>query len=124
MVANMPTPFKGTIPLPVLRLLRKLGTDIRDARLRRRIRATTIAERALISRTTLHKIERGDPGVSIGNYATVLFVLGMHEGISELADRSRDVLGLDLVEERLPKRVRVSRRAVGRRRPDQSEDPS
>ncbi|MDE2762746.1 MAG: helix-turn-helix domain-containing protein [Gemmatimonadota bacterium] len=111
----MATPFRGTTPLPVLRLLRKLGTDIRDARLRRRIRAVTVAERALISPTTLHRIERGDPGVSMGNYATVLFALGLHDGISSLADRSRDVLGLDLLEERLPRRVRVPRRGRGRR---------
>lgn len=109
----MTTPIKSTIPLPVLRLLRKLGDDIRDARLRRRIRTVTLAERALISRTTLHRIERGDPGVSIGNYSTVLFVLGLHDGISELADRSRDALGLDLLEERLPQRVRVPRRRAG-----------
>ena len=99
--------IRGTLPLPVRRILTKLGSDIRDARLRRRIRASTMAERALISRTTLHKIERGDPGVSMGMYATVLFVLRMHDGISNLADRARDGLGLDLLEERLPQRVRV-----------------
>lgn len=109
----MITPIKNTTPLPVLRLLGKLGSDIRDARLRRRIRTVTLAERALISRTTLYRIERGDPGVSIGNYSTVLFVLGLHDGIAELADRSRDVLGLDLLEERLPQRVRVPRRSAG-----------
>ena len=118
MVINMQKHIQGTLPLPVRRLLRKLGSDIRDARLRRRIRATTMAERALISRTTLHKIERGDPGVSMGNYATVLFVLGMEDGVAELADRSRDGLGLDLLEERLPQRVRNpasrSRRDRGR----------
>jgi len=68
-----------------------------------------MAERARFSRTTLYKIERGDPGVSMGNYATALFVLGLHHDISELADRRRDGLGLDLLEERLPKRVRVPR---------------
>ena len=103
----MPSSIRGTLPLPVRRILKKLGSDIRDARLSRRIRASTMAERALISRTTLHKIERGDAGVSMGMYATVLFVLGMHDGISDLADRSRDGIGLDLLEERLPQRVRV-----------------
>lgn len=118
MAVTMSTPFRGTVPLPVLRLLRTLGRDIRDARLRRRIRAATAAERALISRTTLHRIERGEPGVSMGNYATVLFVLGLQDGIAELADRSRDPLGLDLLEERLPQRVRVPRRSHDRGSPD------
>ena len=62
-------------PIPVMRAIRKLGDDIRDARRRRRIPATILAERASISRTTLHKVERCDPGVSLGIYSTVLFVL-------------------------------------------------
>jgi len=65
------------MPLPVSRALRKLGRDMRDARRRRRIPAAITAQRASISRTTLVKIEKGDPGVAIGIYATVLFVLGM-----------------------------------------------
>lgn len=118
MVITMANNIRGTLPLPVRRLLRKLGSDIRDARLRRRIRAATMAERALISRTTLGKVERGDPGVSMGNYATVLFVLGMEDGLAELADRRRDGLGLDLLEERLPQRVRVAAPRPRRERGD------
>ena len=116
MVVTMKNNIRGTLPLPVRRRLRKLGSDIRDARLRRRIRAATMAERALISRTTLSKVERGDPGVSMGIYATVLFVLGMEDGLAELADRKRDGLGLDLLEERLPQRVRVSAPGTPRER--------
>ena len=41
------------------------------------------------------------------------FVLGLHDPIADLADRARDHLGLDLLEERLPQRVRAS----GMRRP-------
>ena len=102
----------GELPPAVRRMLDKLGADIKSARLRRRIRAVTIAERARISRTTLHKVEQGNPGVSIGKYAAVLHVLGMHEGVGELADRARDSVGLDVLEERLPKRVRVPRRGT------------
>jgi len=65
------------LPVPVNRALHKLGSDIRDARLRRRIPTALMAERAGISRMTLNKVEKGDPGVSMGTYATVLFVLGM-----------------------------------------------
>ena len=65
------------LPIPVKNALRKLGRDIRDARRRRRIPAAIAAQRASISRTTLVKVEKGDPGVAIGIYATVLFVLGM-----------------------------------------------
>lgn len=98
------------LPLPVRRVLRKLGRDIHDARLRRRIPAAVLAERASISRMTLHKIEQGEPGVSLGNVATVLFVLGLVDRLGEVADIRRDEHGLALEEERLPKRVRLPRR--------------
>ncbi len=94
------------MPIPVRRVLRKLGQDIRDARLRRRIPTAVMAERASISRTTLNKIEKGDPGVSFGNYANVLFVLGMAERLGDLADVRTDVVGLELEEGRLPQRIR------------------
>jgi transcriptional regulator with XRE-family HTH domain len=103
------------LPLPVKRALLKLGEDIRSARLRRRIATTTMAERAFITRPTLRKIEQGDPGVSLGIYATVMFVLGLTPRIADLADSRSDDLGLQLEEERLPKRVRSS--GVGRRKP-------
>jgi transcriptional regulator with XRE-family HTH domain len=69
-----------------------------------------MAQRAMISRTTLVKVENGDQGVSIGIYATVLFVLGMTERIADLADASRDRTGLDLESENLPKRISSSRK--------------
>jgi DNA-binding XRE family transcriptional regulator len=100
----------STTPLPVMRAIRKLGHDIRDARRRRRIPAAILAERASISRTTLHKVEQGDPGVSLGIYATVLFVLGMIDQLTSLADPQHDALGMDLEEEHLPERIRLARR--------------
>jgi hypothetical protein len=93
------------LPLPVARALRKLGHDIRDARRRRRIPAEIAAARASISRTTLVKIEKGEPGVAIGNYATVLFVLGMTDRLADLADPRNDAVGLQLEEERLPQQI-------------------
>ena len=94
------------MPLPVKRALAKLGQDIRSARLRRRITTTTMAERAFITRMTLRKVERGHPGVSLGIYATVMFVLGLTTRLADLADTRADEVGLQLEEERLPKRIR------------------
>ncbi len=98
------------LPFPVTRALRKLGRDMQHARRRRRISTKMMAERAGISRTTLAKIERGGSGVSLGNYASVLFVLGNIHYLSELLDVSNDALGLDLMEDELPKRIRHKRR--------------
>ena len=96
----------GNLPLPVARVLRKLGNDIKNARKRRRISTRVMAERASISRTTLNKVEKGDPGVSIGIYVTVLFILGFIDRIADLADLKNDIIGMDLEDDFLPKRIR------------------
>jgi transcriptional regulator with XRE-family HTH domain len=95
-----------SVPLPVKRALTKLGDDLRAARLRRRISTVVMAERSSITRTTLAKIEKGDPTVSMAHYATVLFVLGLTDRLASLADVRHDEVGLQLEEERLPQRVR------------------
>jgi DNA-binding XRE family transcriptional regulator len=69
-----------------------------------------MAERASISRTTLNKVEKGDPGVSLGIYATVLFVLGLSDRLANLADIRTDTVGLHLEEENLPQRIRRSKK--------------
>lgn len=77
-----------------------------------------MAERALITRPTLAKVERGDPAVSLGIYAAVLFVLGLADRLGELADARADTVGLALEEERLPQRVYRSRRTGRTRAPN------
>jgi hypothetical protein len=101
---------KPKTPVPVARTLRKLGHDIRDARRRRRIPVAILAERASISRMTLHQVEKGKPGVSAGAYATVLFALGMADRLADVADPRHDRVGLALEEEHLPQRIRLSSR--------------
>src|SRR5215467_9791606 len=104
----MKTPrFLHALPIPSRNALRKLGSDLRDARLRRRLSTSVAADRAFLNRKTLGKIEKGEAGVSVGAYASLLFVFGMTERLAELADARFDRIGLTLEEERLPKRVRV-----------------
>jgi hypothetical protein len=86
--------------------LRKLGSDIKDARRRRRLPMSIVKQRASISEPTLIRIERGDPKVAIGSYSTVLFVLGMADRLADLVDPKNDPVGLQLEEENLPKRIR------------------
>ena len=93
--------------LHVSRSLKKFGSDIRSARLRRRLRMGRAAERAGISTKTLASIEKGETGVSVGNVAAVIYALGMGTPFSELLDQKNDAFGLMLDEERLPKRARL-----------------
>lgn len=97
------------LPIPLINALRKLGQDISDARKRRRIPMALLAERAGILPATLSKIERGTPTVSMGAYAAVLFSLGLIDRLRDLADANYDETGRILEEERLPKRIRLSK---------------
>jgi transcriptional regulator with XRE-family HTH domain len=105
-----PSKSLATLPLPVRRALRKLGADIAAARKRRRITMALMAERAMTSRQTIARLERGDAAVSLGIVASVLFVLGMIDRLRDVIDATADPFVLDLDEERLPARVRTARR--------------
>lgn len=63
-----------------------------------------------MSRMTLNRVEKGEASVSMGAYATILFVLGMAERLGALADVRGDDVGLELEEERLPQRIRRQRK--------------
>ena len=64
------------------------------------------ADRAQISRSTLHKVEQGDPGVSLGILATLLVGYGMLERFETLMDVRWDRAGLAKQDLRLPQRIR------------------
>ena len=63
-----------------------MGRQIRAQRKALRISATTTAQAAGMSRVTLHRIEAGEPSVTIGAYLNVLAALGMDVGIQESED--------------------------------------
>jgi transcriptional regulator with XRE-family HTH domain len=95
--------------LPQLtKILEEFGEDIKLARLRRKLSAAQVSERAGIARSTLWQIEKGLPSVSMGSYAQVLFVLGLEKNLLKLA--SDDALGRKLqdlsilTKKRAPKR--------------------
>ena len=100
---------KKTQVLPgVVKILTEFGENIKLARLRRKLSAEQVAERANISRPTLLSIEKGMPGVAIGSYAQVLFVLNLEKDLLKVA--VDDMLGRKLqdaeltVKERAPKK--------------------
>ncbi len=101
---------KDTLPRDARKALAKLGEDIAVARKKRGISTVSMAERAFVSRNTLHKLEKGDPSVSIAIYATVLSLLGLVDRLGDVAERSEDEIGLDLEEDNLPERIRVKRK--------------
>lgn len=103
----METGGKMHLPIPVQKALRILGKNISNARRRRRIAMALMSERCGFSRLTLSKIEKGDPSVSMAAYASALFVLGLSDQLARVADASQDIVGRELEEENLPKRIRT-----------------
>jgi transcriptional regulator with XRE-family HTH domain len=94
-------------PFPqATRQMEALGERLRVARLRRRLTGVLFAERMGVSRDTLHRLEKGDPGISLGTYLRALRVLGLDADI-ELVARD-DILGRQLQDQRLPQRRRSS----------------
>lgn len=81
------------------RILEGLGENIRLARLRRKLSAAKVAERAGISRNTLYMLEKGGSNTSITTLFQVLLVLGLENDFSHLA--SDDELGRRLEDARL-----------------------
>lgn len=106
-------PRKPPIVFPTeQRQLTQLGERLRLARLRRKLSSTVVAQRAGISRTSVYKVESGDPGATLGTYLRVLAVLGLEGDINELAadDRvGRKLQDLALEPASSPARRRSSR---------------
>jgi len=100
-----------TIPslLPKLRrILLGVGENLKLARLRRKYSAETVAQRAGITRVTLSKVEKGDPGVALGIYARVMQVLRLEDDLAKLA--LDDVLGRKLQDAGLTPKRRAPKR--------------
>ena len=97
---------KGSPVYPqVSRALVKLGRDISLARRRRHIAAEDFARQMGVSRMTLHRLENGDPGISLNTLTMAMFVLGQINAVSELADPTKDDIGVMITRQEAPRRV-------------------
>ena len=107
-------PKKSIVLLPeTLNILEQMGLQIKYARLRRKISAEIVAERAGISRATLCAIEKGSPSVAMGCYAAVLHALNYMDKdlllVAKDDELGRKLQDLDL---HVQKRVRKKRKII------------
>lgn len=84
----------ASLPSSVLVSLELLGEDLRLGRKRRKESLRSWALRMNVSVPTLTGMERGDPRVGMGVYATALWLMGRDEGLRTLATPERDALAL------------------------------
>ena len=101
---------KAAIIMPKTReILEQMGEQIKHARLRRKLSAQLIAERAGISRQTLNAIEKGSSTVAIGSYAAVLHALNNLDTDFLLVAKD-DEFGRKLQDLELPTRKRAPKK--------------
>lgn len=105
----MPTPA----PLAVDRALQKLGHDLSLARRRRNLTQAMLAERIGTSVVTVRRMEEGHPGTAIQNLARALHVFGELDKLHQLLDTAQDTVGLMLMNEKVPTRVRRAKKDEG-----------
>ena len=98
-------------PVGVAERIKELGHRVRLARVRRGMSVAELAAKAGVNRNTLNALELGKPGVSIGLYVTVLWVLGLDRTLDGAAHPDADVHGKTLEASRRPMRVRKSQKS-------------
>ncbi len=101
------------MPQPVARALRRLGQDISAARRMRRLSQEDLAQRIGTSLSTVRRMEDGYPGTALHTFLRALHVLGRLDDLAQAMTLENDALGMELVREQLPQRVRTS---AGRKR--------
>lgn len=74
-------PTDPTAPSAIQDPLQGLGAQLRARRKALKVSATAAAEAAGMSRVTLHRIEKGEPSVTIGAYFQAAAVLNLQIGI-------------------------------------------
>ena len=99
-----------SLPQPAAGSLAQLGQRIRLARIRRGWSVANLADKSGINRNTLSALELGKPGTSVGVCFTVLWVLGLDQALSALADPDADVHGKALEAARRPTRAGKARK--------------
>lgn len=101
----MKTKPSDFLPISAKSALKKLGLGIKTARKLRSLSAVECSKRARISRTTLSKLESGDPNVALSSLARIFVVLELEFLLGEFLSLSNDVLGQAMVDSVLPKRI-------------------
>lgn len=96
--------------MPVLRSLIRLGQAISLARRRRHLTQQDLAERIGTTANTVRRMEAGHPGTALVHFARALQVFGELNQLDQLLDTPQDTIGLTLMDEKLPQRVRKSRK--------------
>ncbi|HEY4038256.1 MAG TPA: XRE family transcriptional regulator [Burkholderiaceae bacterium] len=85
----------ASLPPAAASALRQLGENLAIARARRRQSQRSWAQRIGISIPTLIRLEKGDPTVSMGAYASALWLMGRVQALADVAAPAADLGALE-----------------------------
>src|ERR1700722_13212814 len=100
----------GATPYQVEQTLKKLGRDLKTARLRRNFTGKEASQKIGTSRFAVADAERGKPSTSVAVYAALLWAYGLVDRLADVADPSNDEEGTRLALSRGPLRARHPRK--------------
>ena len=95
-----------TLSFQAQEALRKVGNNIKTARLRRGESEELAAQRTGVSRQTWRRLEEGSPKVALGLFFEAMAVYGFGEQLFDLADPEDDLEGIAHDAARRPLRGR------------------
>jgi transcriptional regulator with XRE-family HTH domain len=97
-------------PYPVERALKRLGDNLRTARIRRNYTIEDVAEKIGTGRRAVMDAEKGKVSTGVGVYAALLWVYDLLAPLEDLANPAKDERGLVLAS---PKERRRARKSAG-----------
>jgi transcriptional regulator with XRE-family HTH domain len=95
-------------PFPVEQALKRLGENLRTARMRRNLTLEEAAEKIGTGIRAVADAEKGKPSTGIVVYSALLWLYDLLEPMGSLADPLKDVEGLSHEASKSPQRVRKS----------------
>ena len=99
-------------PAEVEETLRRLGRNIRTARLRRNMPQEELAQRMGVSRFLISHVEKGSPRTAVAVYVGALWAMGLLSDLVDVANPDTDAEGRTLEQVRSPQRARRQRRSL------------
>ena len=95
-------------PYPVERALKRLGDNLRTARIRRNYTIEEVAEKIGTGRRAVMDAEKGKPSTGMGVYTALLWAYDLLEPLDDLANPAKDEQGLIFASSSKKTRVRKS----------------
>lgn len=104
-----PNPLISAPPYAVDQALKRLGTNLRTARIRRRLTVGDVAKKIGTGRRAVDDAERGKASTGVAVYLALLWAYDLLGQLDTVADPTRDAEGVALAKTRERTRARRTR---------------